>query len=69
MKRAKKRMLPILAKLIASTRRAVRALKEANAVVSATNQKIARRRRDLYSTPVTLPNGISIKALIEEGRD
>ena len=44
MKRAKKRIFPVLAILHASTRRAARAMAAADAAISASNEGLARKR-------------------------
>jgi len=49
MKRAKKRLSPILAKLITSTRSAKRVLTKAIAAVDASNRKLAMRHRQRHS--------------------
>jgi hypothetical protein len=44
MKRAKKRLSPILAQLVTSTRRANRAMTKAIATVDASNKRLTRRK-------------------------
>ncbi|MBI3093480.1 MAG: hypothetical protein HYY97_01260 [Rhodocyclales bacterium] len=51
MKEAKKQLLPTIAKLLFSTRRASRALSKANALVSKSNSVLDHRRQ--LRTPLT----------------
>lgn len=62
MKRAKQRIHPLLACLSASTRRAERALTKSLASVSASNQRIARKRPryTLAELMAQSPGGLSV---------
>lgn len=74
MKEAKKRISPLLKKLLTSTRRADRAMKSGLAYVSKSTRRILRKhlaavhemRRFMRAAPSN--EGIDIRSMIDEGR-